>query len=139
VWPVLATLKYVGTVRARRHRNKWRYLDYHNVNIEILLGSLPEMPTLVSSQTLAWKVAHLPCKRQVVGSISARGELYPQQISFVLGTTGFLLSCPPSLFDFVTIGKEIFGKYGTEIWKEIFPKREWVISRPASDFQLSDT
>jgi hypothetical protein len=33
--------------------------------------------------------------------ISARGELYPQQKKFVLGTAGFLLSCP-SLFDFGT-------------------------------------
>jgi hypothetical protein len=36
------------------------------------------------------------------GSIPALGELHPEQIRFVLGTAGFLLSRPP-LFDFGTI------------------------------------
>jgi hypothetical protein len=39
----------------------------------------------------------MPCKCQVVGSISTRGGFYPKQMRFVLGKPSFLLSCLPSL------------------------------------------
>jgi hypothetical protein len=50
-----------------------------------------------------WRVARLPSKRWCVVSIPALGGFYPERIIFVLGTAGFRLSYPSSLFAFGTI------------------------------------
>jgi hypothetical protein len=58
---------------------------------------------LLGPAYLAWLVAGLPCERWAADTIPARDGFYPERILFVRGTTGFLQSCHPALFDFEKI------------------------------------